>query len=67
VSDHLLAALSHVPTFARLDEDGLATLRDAMSVAKFEDLELVVEQGVESDAFYAITAGKAEVCDPTQT
>jgi signal-transduction protein with cAMP-binding, CBS, and nucleotidyltransferase domain len=56
-----------VPTFARLDEDGLAMLRDAMSVAKFEDLELVVEQGVESDAFYAITAGKAEVCDPTQT
>jgi hypothetical protein len=60
VSYHLLSALSHVPAFASFDQAQLQKLRDAMHAAKYEDRELVVEQGTAGEHFFMVTAGRAE-------
>ena len=57
----IMDALRQVPAFRVLNDAQLATLRAAMSVAKYEDGERVIDQGDEGHTFFLITTGHAEV------
>jgi hypothetical protein len=56
----IMEALRRVPAFEGLAPEQLETLREALSIAKFEDGERVFNQGDEGDAFYLITCGQCE-------
>ena len=71
VDEHMCSALRKVPAFAGLADEQIGTLRNALSVARYEDGEYAIEQGEEGDVFYLITGGEAEVLrvepdDPSQ-
>jgi len=58
---NIMHSLRDVPAFDMLGAEELATLRAALSVAKFEDGERVINQGEEGDTFYLITTGSCDV------
>ena len=61
IERHNTKILREVPAFRALSSDDIDTLRNAMSIAKFDVDEYVFEQGAFGDAFYLITCGYADV------
>lgn len=61
VRAHVREALRKVHAFGAMSEAQRETLREAMSVAKFEAGDTIFEQGDVGTAFYVITTGEARV------
>jgi CRP/FNR family cyclic AMP-dependent transcriptional regulator len=54
-------ALAKVPLFSRLKRDALDTLARSAKVHRFDEGELIVKEGDDAVAFYALCDGEAEV------